>query len=753
MKTKKSFYSKILLITLVAFIIVFWGIQSAALAVQPQVAAGDACTVGLKSNGTVVAVGSNQFGQLNIGNWTGIVQVDAGNHQGWEHTVGLNSDGTTVCVGLGGNGQCDVGSWTDIVQVAAGGLHTVGVKSNGSAVAVGANDQGQLNVNSWTDIVQVTAGEFHTVGVKSNGTVVAAGCENPDFDEGQCNVNSWTDIVQVAAGGFHTVGVKSDGTVVAVGWNVHGQLNVGSWTDIVQVVAAWGTTVGVKSDGTVVAVGLNNYGQVNVGSWADIVQVAAGGHHTVGLKSDGTVVAVGRNDAGQCNVFDWNLITISRVSFNSAIDSIPSLVKTVEGWDSFSDGTTFPNGTAVNGITYASSVGTTIVTDNFAYVSSPHTIGAYRPSSGADYFYCSDTITFTFDTPILAFGISFDTYSVNAGTYEIINEFGDVVASDYDPFPGLGTGQFAGLISDSPFQEITIRCTRGFEDTYALDDMIYAMPLTHPTLTMIYPNGGEILYKGNDYRIKWSWTNYEGLVRVHSYHKNKWFWTIAASEPVENGTEGIIFNPPENWKSDDRYKMVISTLDDQASDESDDYFSIEQYYEMDAGYPLDSDYYGIDHIWYNFCDPNYPGGEHKGMDIMVPSEKTVYAVCDGSVDLNRTDTESKKKYKDDYSRYFNAFLIIEHNCGGLELYGHYGHIKSNLKNGDTVSKGDPIGLIRESFNTNNQRTPNNDHLHFGVNTKKAVKSGWGIAPDGTTCEALAKKGWVDPITYFEWTME
>ena len=123
------------------------------------------------------------------------------------------------------------------------------------------------------------------------------------------------------------------------------------------------------------------------------------------------------------------------------------------------------------------------------------------------------------------------------------------------------------------------------------------------------------------------------------------------------------------------------------------------------------------------------------------------------MDLNWTDTESKKKYKDDYRRYFNAFLIIEHNCGGLELYGHYGHIKSNLKNGDTVSKGNPIGLIRESFNTNNQRTPNNDHLHFGVNTNKAVKSGWGIAPDGTTCEALAKKGWVDPITYFEWTME
>jgi len=63
--------------------------------------------VGLKSDGIVVAVGWNGYGQCNVGNWTDIVQVTVGNY----HTVGLKSDGTVVAVGDNGTGQCNVGSW------------------------------------------------------------------------------------------------------------------------------------------------------------------------------------------------------------------------------------------------------------------------------------------------------------------------------------------------------------------------------------------------------------------------------------------------------------------------------------------------------------------------------------------------------------------------------------------------------------------------------------------------------------------
>ena len=69
------------------------------------------------------------------------------------HTVGLKSDGTVVAVGANGRGQCDVSDWKDIVAVSADDWHTVGLKSDGTVVAVGWNEYGQCDVSGWTDIM------------------------------------------------------------------------------------------------------------------------------------------------------------------------------------------------------------------------------------------------------------------------------------------------------------------------------------------------------------------------------------------------------------------------------------------------------------------------------------------------------------------------------------------------------------------------------------------------------------------------
>jgi hypothetical protein len=267
----------------------------------PMVAGGCWHTLGLKSDGTVIAVGYNSYGQCDVGSWTDIIQVDGGG----EHTVGLKADGTVVAVGYNGYGQCNVGDWAGIIQVVAGRQHTVGLKSDGTVVATGLNEYGQCNVGDWTDIIRVAAGanSWHTVGLRSDGTVVSVG---GNWD-GECDVGDWAGIIQIAAGGHHTVGLKSDGTVVALGRNDYGECNVGSWTDIVQIAAGCQLTVGLKSDGTVVTAGWNGYGQRTVGDWSGIIQVAAGMIHTIGLRSDGSVVAAGDNASGQCNVGDWML--------------------------------------------------------------------------------------------------------------------------------------------------------------------------------------------------------------------------------------------------------------------------------------------------------------------------------------------------------------------------------------------------------------------------------------------------------------
>ena len=273
-----------------------------AVADRDTIAAGVSHTVGLKSDGTVLAAGWNAYGQCDVSGWADIVAVAAGDY----HTVGLKSDGTVVAVG---RNRDNVSGWTDIVAVAAGGYHTVGLKSDGTVVAAGWNAYGQCDVTGWTDIVAIAAGNSHTVGLKSDGTVVAVGRNI----HGQCDVTGWTDIVAVAASDSHTVGLKSDGTVVAteyIGADYKDHCDVTGWTDIVAVAANGSLALGLKSNGTVVVTGYDTVDQCNVSDWTDVVAVAAGVNHTVGLKSDGTVVTVGKNSDGQCDVSGWTDIKV-----------------------------------------------------------------------------------------------------------------------------------------------------------------------------------------------------------------------------------------------------------------------------------------------------------------------------------------------------------------------------------------------------------------------------------------------------------
>ena len=247
-------------------------------------------------------------------------------------TVGLITDGTVVatevmnyCKEIYG-GQCEVSSWRDIVAISTGRSHTIGLKSNGTVVATKymgdkENYEGQCEVSSWRDIVAISAGDANTVGLKSDGTVVATKyMGDKEYYEGQCEVSSWKDIVAISTGEEHTVGLKSDGTVVATIYmgdkeDYCEQCEVSSWKDIVAISAGCFHTVGLKYDGTVLATGSNYDGQCEVSSWENIVAISAGDRHTVGLKSDGTVVAteyMGLKEVygGQCEVSDWRDVAI-----------------------------------------------------------------------------------------------------------------------------------------------------------------------------------------------------------------------------------------------------------------------------------------------------------------------------------------------------------------------------------------------------------------------------------------------------------
>ncbi|MEI7844497.1 MAG: S8 family serine peptidase, partial [Chloroflexota bacterium] len=130
-----------------------------------QVSAGWYHTCGLKSDGSIVCWGRNDYGQTNVPTGT-YTQVSAGNY----HTCGLKSDGSIVCWGLYGSGPTNVPTGT-YTQVSAGGSNTCGLTSDGSLVCGGDNYYGQTTVPAGT-YTQVSAGDNHICGLKSDGSIV-----------------------------------------------------------------------------------------------------------------------------------------------------------------------------------------------------------------------------------------------------------------------------------------------------------------------------------------------------------------------------------------------------------------------------------------------------------------------------------------------------------------------------------------------------------------------------------------------------
>ncbi len=98
---------------------------------------------------------------LGGGSSSGFVPLQGSISAGYAHTIGLKSDGTVVAVGtdIDNNGQfsdyLNVEDWTEIVEIATDGTHTVGLKSDGTVVAVGDNEFGPIEVDDWTNIAQI----------------------------------------------------------------------------------------------------------------------------------------------------------------------------------------------------------------------------------------------------------------------------------------------------------------------------------------------------------------------------------------------------------------------------------------------------------------------------------------------------------------------------------------------------------------------------------------------------------------------
>jgi alpha-tubulin suppressor-like RCC1 family protein len=168
-----------------------------------QVSAGNAHSLGVRQNGSAWAWGLNTNGQLGdntvvtksspvsvVGGFTNWCQVSAGSI----HSLGVRTNGSLWAWGSNLTGRLGdgtavsrsspvsvVGGFTDWCQVSAGGAHTIGIRTNGAAWAWGSNGSGRLGDNTTTDrsspvsVVgnftnwyQVSAGNDHSLGIISS---------------------------------------------------------------------------------------------------------------------------------------------------------------------------------------------------------------------------------------------------------------------------------------------------------------------------------------------------------------------------------------------------------------------------------------------------------------------------------------------------------------------------------------------------------------------------------------------------------
>ena len=223
---------------------------------------------------------------------------------GFYHTVGLRTDGTVVAAGDNADGQCNVQSWSGIAAIDCGAYHTVGLKTDGTVVATGRNESGQCNVGDWSDgwngVTAIGGGSYAAVALTATGQALSS--------HSSSRSEAMQGAIAIDASTGYAVALLSDGTVRTTASDGSGEDGLRlPWTDVVSVSAASTGIAGLKTDGTVLTHWFRARDALDFSDVTGAAAIAAGGTHTAVLRTDGTVVTRGQNDKGECATESWNL--------------------------------------------------------------------------------------------------------------------------------------------------------------------------------------------------------------------------------------------------------------------------------------------------------------------------------------------------------------------------------------------------------------------------------------------------------------
>ncbi|MCU0686678.1 MAG: hypothetical protein MUF34_31260 [Polyangiaceae bacterium] len=283
-------------------------------------------------DGSLWAWGENDDGQLGLGTEStpditprssptavpGLSDVVAA-ALGFNHTIALRADGTLVAFGADNNGQLGDGEagadrsvpaavvgLTEVVKVIGGSQHSLALRADGSVWVWGRNSYGNLGQGTFDEephalpapvpglagIVDIASGRDHVLALGRDGHVWSWGLnQNGQLGDGTSGdnnkaspieVNNLSDVVAVYASGNMSFALKADGTFWGWGQNFNGQLGVG--------VSGAGQDRPAPS---IPVVGLT-----------DVVGAGLGATHVIALRGDGSIFVWGWSSRGSLGAGD-----------------------------------------------------------------------------------------------------------------------------------------------------------------------------------------------------------------------------------------------------------------------------------------------------------------------------------------------------------------------------------------------------------------------------------------------------------------
>ena len=268
-----------------------------------------AFTLAIKTDGTLWATGSNNYGQLGLGNEFDVdVFTQAGTSTKWVkvdcgslYSMAINDDGNIFATGDAYQGATGLGyssgkedeftyvsSMSSVDRVSCGYYSTAVLKTDGSLWVAGSNSDGQHGMGDTTPRTIFTKVDDAGSGIidfcmgrgshaysgtlfiiKSDKTLWAAGSNNnnkmgvPDTSDKLSFVQlPETDWDKISSKGSSALGIKADGTLWGCGYNGYGELGLDDtiprteWeqigTDLWLSIYENNSSMGIQWDGTYV---------------------------------------------------------------------------------------------------------------------------------------------------------------------------------------------------------------------------------------------------------------------------------------------------------------------------------------------------------------------------------------------------------------------------------------------------------------------------------------------------------------------